>query len=303
MSPATPGASDRPARSTNAPRGRLTIRRILCPTDLTDASDAALEHAAMIAGRFGADLTVYHSIDLRKVARSSGRGTAMADALRRAEIDATRIINGRLSRIAAPGRVRVEYGLVPHQAVAAAIADGRPDLTVMSTHGRRGLAHLVLGSIAETAIEEGGRPVLCVRGRRHSPARPYRRILLPTDLRSRAAFPVASLLAEAFDADVIALHAVSFERASLSGFPREGPFARPTDAEVAAFLEPDFDGLRVSTRVVVGPGWEGIPQAARDAECDLVVMSTHRQDSLADAVLGSRAERVVAAAPCPVIVV
>ena len=288
---------------TPVPHALLTLRRILCPTDLTEASDAAVEHAALLAERFDAELTLYHSIDLRKVARASGRGLAMADALRRAEVEAVGRMEARLAKTSARARVRVEYGLAPAQAVAAAIADARPDLTVMSTHGRRGMAHLVLGSIAETAIERGGRPVLCVRGRRHAPARPYRRILLPTDLRSRGAFPIAAMLAGAFGAEVLALHVVPFARASLSGLPREDPAGIPVNDDVTAFLQPDFHGLPVRARVSLGTGWEEIPVAARDLGCDLIVMSTHRQDSFGDAVLGSRAERVVAVSSCPVIVV
>ena len=294
-----------PLRSQGGPRaaGRPAIRRILCPTDLSAASDAAFAHAVLLAETFQAALTVYHAIDLRKVARRSGRGLAMADALRRAELAAAREIEERFRGGARGVRVRIEYGLAPAQAVAAAIAAERPDLTVMSTHGRRGLAHLVLGSIAETAIERGGRPVLCVRGRRHAPAGPYHRILVPTDLRSRSAFPIAAALADGFASEVVALHVVPFERASLTGMPQEVPARIPTNGEVAGFLEPELRGLRVRGRVALGPGWEVIPELAREEGCDLVVMSTHRQDSLGDTLLGSRAERVVTAAHCPVVVV
>jgi nucleotide-binding universal stress UspA family protein len=283
--------------------GRAPIRRILVTTDLTPASETAFAHAALLAATLSADLTVYHSIDLRKVARKSGRGRAMADALQRAEMEAVRDIQARLAPAGVSARVRVEYGLAPPQAVVAAIAAARPDITVMSTHGRRGMAHLVLGSIAEAAIEQGGRPVLCVRGRRHAPAAPYRRILVPTDLRSRGVFPVAASLADAFHAEVIALHVVPFERASLSGLPVPVPRARPSEADVAAFLEPEFAGLDVRGRVVLGRGWKAIPDVAEEEGCALVALSTHRQDSLGDAMLGSRAERVVAVSPCPVLVV
>ena len=300
MTPASPV----PARRSDPgpPRSPWTFRRILYPTDLTAASDVAFAHACLIAETFGAELTVYHSIDLRKVAKVAARGE-MADALQEAERAAVRHIEARTTQTSATIRLRVEYGLAPHQAVVAAIAASRPDLTVMSTHGRRGIAHLLLGSVAESAIEQGGRPILCVRGRDHAPAHAYKRILLPTDLRSRGAFAVGALMAEAFGAEVIAAHVVPFERASLSGLPQGIPAPLPSDGEVAAFLEPDFHGLRVSARVSLGPGWEVIPSLAADEGCDLVVMSTHRHDSVGDAMFGTRAERVVAVAPCPVIVV
>src|SRR6187402_607244 len=126
MISASPGGSGRSVRPSAGRHGRAEIRRILCTTDLTSASDAAIAHAAMLAAAFGAELTVYHSIDLRKVARKSARGMAMADALRRAEFEATRLIAGHLEHAGASARVRVEYGLAPTQAVVAAIAAARP---------------------------------------------------------------------------------------------------------------------------------------------------------------------------------
>lgn len=279
------------------------IRRILCPTDLSDASDAAVAHAFLVAESFDAEVTLFHSIDVRKVARVAGRGAAFVEALRRAESEAAGHLGVRARRTSARTRVSVDYGLSPYQAVARAIADGRPDLTVMSTHGRRGIAHLLKGSVAESAIEKGGRPILCVRGRHQGPALPYRRLLVPTDLRSRAAFPMGALMAGTFGAEVVALHVVPFARASLSGVPQVLDAAVPREAEVARFLEPEFHGLSVIARVELGPGWEAIPAVAGEEGCDLIVMSTRRHDGPADAMLGSRAERIAALAPCPVIVV
>lgn len=280
-----------------------SIRRILCPTDLSEPSDTAFAHACLIAERFDAELTIFHSIDVRRVARSLGSGAPLAKAMRDAEAEAARHIDARVRGASARTRVNLDFGLSPHRAVASAIAAGRPDLTVMSTHGRRGIAHLLKGSVAETAIEEGGRPILCVRGRHHGPALPYRRLLVPTDLRSRGAFPIGALLARAFAAEVVALHAVPFARASLSGVPQALETAVPEEAEVIRFLQPEFLGLSVTARVELGPGWESIPAIAGEEGCDLIVMATHRHDSLADAMLGSRAERIAAVAPCPVLVV
>lgn len=303
MSPASTGPHSHSGTASGPWPFPASIRRILCPTDLSEASDTALAHACLVAECFDAELTLYHSIDLRKTARTVGRGAPMEEALRRAERDAARHLEARATRTSARTRVTVDYGLSPSQAVVAAIAASRPDLTVMSTHGRRGIAHLLMGSVAETAIEEGRRPILCVRGRHHGPALPYRRILMPTDLQCRRAFPIAALLARAFGARVVALHVVPFQRASLSGLPQALEMAVPEETSVVHFLAPEFDGIDIAARVELGPGWEVIPSIAGEEGCDLIVMSTHRHDSLADAMLGSRAERMVAVAPCPVIVV
>jgi nucleotide-binding universal stress UspA family protein len=92
-------------------------------------------------------------------------------------------------------------------------------------------------------------------------------------------------------------------RASLSGLPQALETAVPDEAEVIRFLQPEFHGVRVTVRVELGSGWEIIPSIAEKEGCDLIVMSTHRHNSLVDAMLGSHAERIATLAPCPVIVV
>jgi nucleotide-binding universal stress UspA family protein len=66
---------------------------------------------------------------------------------------------------------------------------------------------------------------------------------------------------------------------------------------------PEFYGLRIVPRLFVGAAWDRIVESARVERADLIVMSTHGRDSLADRVLGSHAERVLRHAPCPVLVV
>jgi nucleotide-binding universal stress UspA family protein len=55
--------------------------------------------------------------------------------------------------------------------------------------------------------------------------------------------------------------------------------------------------------VELGSAWDRIVETARSERADLIVMSTHGHDSLADRLLGSHTERVVGHAPCPVLVV
>jgi nucleotide-binding universal stress UspA family protein len=297
------------AKTTTRERGRTdtlafrsSIHRVLCPTDLSPGGDAAIAHARLIAERFGAHLTLYHSIDLRHVLRTSG-SIPLADGIRRAELAAIRHLETRVAGTSTTKQVLVDYGMSPHDAVSAAIAARCPDLTVMWTHGRRGIAHLLKGSVAETAIEETARPTLCVRGGHEAAPRGYRRILVPTDLHARGAFALAAAIARAFEAEVVALHLVPLSRVSLSGLPEALDAHVPDAADVARFLLPEFDDLPVRARVELGPGWEAIPAVAGEERCDLVVLTTHRHDSLADGMLGSHAERIAAIAPCPVLVV
>jgi universal stress protein A len=57
----------------------------------------------------------------------------------------------------------------PAAAIVEAAADRAVDLIVIGTHGRRGMAHLLLGSVAEYVVRSASCPVLTVRG--HVPER------------------------------------------------------------------------------------------------------------------------------------
>jgi nucleotide-binding universal stress UspA family protein len=179
-----------------------------------------------------------------------------------------------------------------------------PDLVVMATHGREGLAHLFLGSVTEKVVQHGHRPVLCVRRRPQEGAPRYRRILVPTDLSpaSRRAFPLAALLARTFGAEVLALHVVPDRSlVSLSGIPAPLPPV-PSEASLWHHFQHDFADLPVTAQVHEGSPWRRIAQVAEVEGADLVVMSTSGHHSMGDRIVGSNTERVVRHAPCPVLV-
>jgi nucleotide-binding universal stress UspA family protein len=164
----------------------------------------------------------------------------------------------------------------------------------------------MMGSVTERVLQRTPCPVLCVREPEHGVALPYRRILVPTDLSedSRHAFRLAAAIARAFSAEIIALHvpAVPIGRTT-AGVTEAVEAAVPSEAALAAFLMPEFVGVRVVPRIVFGSAWARIPAVAHDERVDVIALSTHRRDSLADRVLGTHAERVVREAPCPVLVV
>jgi nucleotide-binding universal stress UspA family protein len=88
----------------------------------------------------------------------------------------------------------------------------------------------------------------------------------------------------------------------LSGVSAPGPVVVPSEAHLWKFLQPELEGLPLDAQVVRGTVWDRIVHVARVEKVDLIVMSTHGHDSLADHVLGSNTERVVRHAPCPVLV-
>jgi nucleotide-binding universal stress UspA family protein len=280
-----------------------SVRLVLHPSDLSRASDRALDHAQLLAERFDARLTLYHVVEAPAVAGPLTWNPAR-EAARRAEEAARARLENRA------GRLRVPYTVVVYQRPSAPaallryIAATRPDITVMATHGRDGLRHLVLGSVTESVLNGTHRPVLCVRAPDHGVALPYRRVLVPTDLTpdSRRAFPLAAHLARAFDAEVVAVHVPPTPSvASLAGVPEAVEAVAVEESEVWEFLQPEFGGLRATVRVPGGAPAAAIVETARIEKTDVIVMSTHGHHSLADRVRGSHTERVARHAPCPVL--
>jgi universal stress protein A len=134
------------------------IDRILAATDFSAGSERALEYAEEMAHRFGAEIVLLHVDE----AFAALPGSEIAEDQRRA---AERELEAQTRQLAAKGlRVRalLRIGLAVEEIVGAAEAE-RADLVVMGTHGRSGLSHLLMGSVAERVVRRARCPVLTVR--------------------------------------------------------------------------------------------------------------------------------------------
>jgi nucleotide-binding universal stress UspA family protein len=286
------------------------IRTILFASDLSPESDRAFEHARFLAERFGAQLTIYHGLEMPRT-EYSGWVDANDDRRGRWERKVREELARRASSLTVPHEVVVQGPVLGgHFLVDLALLDvihkRRPDLTVMATRGRKGFASFFLGSVTEQVVQHAGRPVLCVRKSPHGFVLPYQRLLVTTDFSpaSRRAFPLAALLARNFEAKVIALHVVPAPTlAVLAGVP-DAPLPRvPSEDDVRGFLQPDFVGLPVEARVcATGAAWHQIVKTAEEQKTDLIIMSTQGLDSLHDKIIGSNTDRVLRHAPCTVLV-
>lgn len=289
--------------------GATEIREILFPSDLTPASERAFEHAALLAERLGARVTLYHVVKSHVAMGSGTPRSPRQEAVQRAERDAHDQLERRAAGLTPEAAVLVEHDDSIHRALLRTLKARRPDLTVMSTHGRDRIGQLFFGSVAETVLNAARAPLLLVREPDHGVALPYRRILVPTDMSmaSGRAFPIASLLARAFGAEVIALHVAApllgDPAFGTSGVTYEVEARVPSEAALCQFLGSEFAGVKVLPRVLIGSAWDRIIETAALEHADLIVMSTHGRDSLADRVIGSHAERVIRHASCPVLVV
>lgn len=144
----------------------VTIRRILAPTDFSDSSAPAVRYAAEMAEKFAAELVLLHVVqDLALVLPDAVMPTPMptADLTHLIETGRTALANQvaalGLARLNPKTEVRVGS---PYAEIDATAKEVGADLICISTHGRTGLAHLLLGSVAEKVVRRAPCPVLIV---------------------------------------------------------------------------------------------------------------------------------------------
>lgn len=141
-------------------------KTILVPVDFSDTSEKALDYAVDLAKQLGAKVVVMHAYELPVYGFPDGAFVATVEM-------ATRIMNGAQAGLQAEVDKRKASGVemktvlrqgIPVDEVHSVADEVHADLIVVGTHGRRGLARALLGSVAENVIRTSMRPVLAIRG-------------------------------------------------------------------------------------------------------------------------------------------
>lgn len=139
-----------------------TPKKILVATDFSVGSDEALEQAIEIGKPSGAAVEILHVIEM---AEEFPFGTVYFDADYGAlYVQVDRQLKERADHVKAAG-LPCTTKIVEGSAVAEITQRGRDtgvDLIVVGTHGRTGLAHAMLGSVAERVVRRASCPVLTV---------------------------------------------------------------------------------------------------------------------------------------------
>jgi nucleotide-binding universal stress UspA family protein len=137
------------------------ISRILVPTDFSETADQALDYARQLGGHVGASLHLFHVMQEPLLADGlSGE----ADEPSRHDEAVAETRRGLASRSVGTASAEFAVGDTATNIVAYASRLGA-DLIVMGTRGRTGIAHLLLGSVAESVVRTAACPVVTVRQR------------------------------------------------------------------------------------------------------------------------------------------
>ncbi len=140
-------------------------KSICCPIDFSDASRAAMETAIDLARRFGATLTLLHAYPVPGYTFPDGSVVASPRMLQELADQAAKHVaewKRQAEQMGAPTVVAETLVGEPAAEILSYARDRGIDLLVLGTHGRTGLEHALMGSIAERVVRRARCPVLTV---------------------------------------------------------------------------------------------------------------------------------------------
>lgn len=135
----------------------IEIKKILCPVDFSEPGRYAFDYACAVARRHGASLELLH------VAEASAYAE---DPLPSGQVSYEQSLKMQLEQWAGNAGCPAETNLmtgIPYDEIVKRAEEIHTDMIVIGTHGRTGLKHMLIGSVAERVVRTAACPVLTVR--------------------------------------------------------------------------------------------------------------------------------------------
>ncbi len=308
------------------------LRRLLIPTDFSEGSRQGADWAFALAVLTGAEPVLLHVIPGR-----ANRHGIDPDELVRIATDELELWKERLAPTVPglPIDARVIHAETPAEGILATARELDCDLIVLSATGVSAVRAILLGSNTRKVVRASACPVLVIPSSNRVAAQDFlrrarglsvpavteeketdgrfRRILVATDFSAASAPAVdrAIFLARESDAELTIAHAYQPPSLILDGYvppPTYEKWDHSLEEEARKKLEHLVEdarriGVQSTPLLLTGTPYEAITDAAKDLDCDLVIMGTHGRTGVSRFFLGSVASRVVAAAPCPVMTI
>ena len=293
----------------------LQISKVLVPYDFSSFSKVALAHGLVMAQRHRAELhVIYVEVLHGEIVSNSTTSSEKAEALRVRIAEDNRDLGDQLKGPAI--HYVVGHDLAAGPAINTYALEYDIDLIVMGTHGRRGLKHMFLGSVAEEMIRIAPCPVMIVRAHDTSTTTygDFKNILVPVDFseHSTAALAHAMEIATLSNAEIELLHVIPVPAyPTLSDAAFISIYTHKPEMETKAFahlqtyykkLTDVFPG-EVKFAVTHGMAADEISHHVVENGHDLMVIGTHGQTGLNRFLLGSVTAKVIRRAPIPVFIV
>ena len=150
----------------------IKLRNILFPTDFSDLSKHALIYVRSFAESYKADVHVLHVVDeayqywMAHGPEMMPVGPPPEDVVEACKKEMTRFVGDHLYGWQCTVHQSVALGR-PYLEIIRYAREKKIDLIILGTHGRSGLKHALLGSVAERIVRKSPCPVLTIRDPEH----------------------------------------------------------------------------------------------------------------------------------------
>jgi nucleotide-binding universal stress UspA family protein len=291
-----------------ATRTKIELKNVLFATDFSDTAAAAMPYAKTIAKAYGAHLFVLHVMPPAIDPMTSPETWARAGEANRIQSEECRqelrdeFADFRPDILMPEGDIRALLPLI--------VSQKKIDLVVIGTRGRSGVKKFFLGSVAEELFREISCPMLTVGPHASAPVNVNevpRQILYATNFSAQAGLAAAFAvsLAEEFQADLTLTHCVAGPSAGelVNKAQLENHFREQLRSLVPAEAE---SCCKVEYVVKEGDAAEGILEAARERNVNLIVLGVHPETGFPGASTHlpmATAHKVVSHANCPVLTI
>lgn len=273
-------------------------KSILCPLDLSNASPEVLRWASLLAASYNARLQILHAewVEYPRYFLPSQAGELAAAAERtRRKIgeDLKKLVNETISADMTYEATILEGH--PVERILEYAEQHRPDLIVMGSHGRSGLARMRLGSVAENVVQQTSIPALIVRapGGKPAPGR-ISSILCPVTLDEHAnqGILISAALASTTGAHLIVMHV-----------EEGGPSSDGIEKQLCDLVSNNVKGhCEVIEVIRHGNAAEQILHVAREHDVDVITLTAKHRRFLDSTVIGNTTEKVMRHADSAVLV-
>ncbi len=288
-------------------------QNILAATDFSKPAERAGEFARELSRRFRAQLHMLHVIVILEDPHLEEDHLHRLEELVASGDDARRrdLETGSEDQPGLDVTPHMVRGLAPAEVIVETASKLGCGLIVMGTHGRRGLPHLLLGSVAERVVRTSAVPVLTVRGDADIELEGAPRILVPHDFSeaSAAAVRSAAAWADALGAEITLLHVVEpvvypdFYSVDVLSDDLMERLVERSERALGAAVEDLLGSAKAYTEVEVGRAASTIVDFADPERFDLVIMATRGLSAIEHALLGSVAESVLRRCRVPLLAI
>ncbi len=276
------------------------IRKILVPLDGSNLAEASLPVSQRLAVTFGSEITLL-------TVASSGAGesrsqTGFVNGLSHIEDGEYMLYLQRVASNLNSNGLVARAKVVDGPVVDAIVhwIGGEQDLIVISTNGRSGIRRLMMGSVASSVVQASNTPVLLLKPTNgwRSRVTEFKKLLVALDgsSYSERILPYVTVIAHSFNSEVTLL-TVPVGNSSKAYQNQLGHYLRGVADELRT------DGVEAEILVTGSGPARTIVRLSRERDVDLIMLATLGRRGFDKLMVGSVADRVMQAMPCPLFLV